>query len=185
MNLYRIRLPFRKPFATAKGTLSFRESLLVEVVDHAGRTGLGECAAFPTDWYLPETLDQDLRILQEQLIPLVLNTVFLHPSEADGLLAACPGADALPMARGAIEPALWDLYGKIVGQPLWRLIGGQAPERRPARLHVGGRRSARGLGFRHACRRATLRGRWVHAREAEGDAGHCAVLRASGARGVP
>lgn len=138
VNLYRIRLPFRKPFATAKGTLSFRESLLVEVVDYAGRTGLGECAAFPTDWYLPETLDQDLRILQEQLIPLVLNTVFLHPSEADGLLAACPGADALPMARGAIEPALWDLYGKIVGQPLWRLIGGQAPDDgRPASASAG------------------------------------------------
>lgn len=128
VNLYRIRLPFRKPFATAKGTLSFRESLLVEVVDHAGRTGLGECVSFPTDWYLPEVLDQDIRILREQLIPLVLNTVLLHPSEADGLFAACPGANELPMGRGALEPALWDLYGKIVGQPLWQLIGGQPPE---------------------------------------------------------
>lgn len=128
VNLYRIRLPFRKPFATAKGTLSFRESLLVEVVDHAGRTGLGECVSFPTDWYLPEVLDQDIRILREQLIPLVLNTVLLHPSEADGLFAACPGANELPMGRGAFEPALWDLYGKIVEQPLWQLIGGQAPE---------------------------------------------------------
>lgn len=128
VNLYRIRLPFRKPFATAKGTLSFRESLLVEVVDHAGRTGLGECVSFPTDWYLPEVLDQDIRILREQLIPLVLNTVLLHPSEADGLFAACPGANELPMGRGALEPALWDLYGKIVKQPLWQLIGGQAPE---------------------------------------------------------
>lgn len=128
VNLYRIRLPFRKPFATAKGTLSFRESLLVEVVDHAGRTGLGECVSFPTDWYLPEVLDQDIRILREQLIPLVLNTVLLHPSEADGLFAACPGANELPMGRGALEPALWDLCGKIVEQPLWQLIGGQAPE---------------------------------------------------------
>lgn len=128
VNLYRIRLPFRKPFATAKGTLSFRESLLVEVVDHAGRTGLGECVSFPTDWYLPEVLDQDIRILRERLIPLVLNTVLLHPSEADGLFAACPGANELPMGRGALEPALWDLYGKVVEQPLWQLIGGQAPE---------------------------------------------------------
>ncbi len=128
VNLYRIRLPFRKPFATAKGTLSFRESLLVEVVDHAGRTGLGECVSFSTDWYLPEVLDQDIRILREQLIPLVLNTVLLHPSEADDLFAACPGANELPMGRGALEPALWDLYGKVVEQPLWQLIGGQAPE---------------------------------------------------------
>ena len=28
--------------------------------------------------------------------------------------------------RGALEPALWDLYGKIVGKPLWQLIGGAA-----------------------------------------------------------
>ena len=128
VNLYRIRLPFRRPFATAKGTLSFRESLLVEVVDHAGRTGLGECVSFPTDWYLPEVLDQDIRALRDQLIPCVLNTVLLHPSEADGLFAACPGANDLPMARGALEPALWDLYGKIVEQPLWKLIGGQLPQ---------------------------------------------------------
>ena len=84
--------------------------------------------SFPTDWYLPEVLDQDIRILREQLIPLVLNTVLLHPSEADGLFAACPGANELPMGRGALEPALWDLYGKVVEQPLWQLIGGQAPE---------------------------------------------------------
>ena len=128
VNLYRIRLPFRKPFATAKGTLSHRETLLVEVVDHQGRTGLGECSAFPTDWYLPETIDQDLAVLREHLIPLVLNTVMLHPSQADGLMAACPAAAAAPMARGAIEPALWDLYAKIVEKPLWQVIGGSMPD---------------------------------------------------------
>ncbi len=29
------------------------------------------------------------------------------------------------MAKAAVEPAIWDLYGKIVGQPLSQLIGGQ------------------------------------------------------------
>ena len=125
VNLYRIRLPFRKPFATAKGTLSSRETLLVEVIDHEGRTGLGECSAFATDWYLPETIDHDLPVLREQLIPAVLSNALLHPSQADGLFAACPGAVNAPMARGAIEPALWDLYAKIVEKPLWQVIGGQ------------------------------------------------------------
>ena len=31
------------------------------------------------------------------------------------------------MAQGALEPALWDLYGKIAGKPLWKLIGGAVP----------------------------------------------------------
>lgn len=125
--LHRIRLPFVTPFKTPKGTLAQRESIIVEVVDHEGRTGLGECVAFPTDWYLPETLDQDQRVLHDVLAPLVLNNVFLHPGEASDVFSAHSDAAAFPLACGAIEPALWDLYGKIVGKPLWQLIGGTVP----------------------------------------------------------
>ena len=127
VTLYRIRLPFLRPFKTAKGILRDRESVIVEVEDHAGRTGLGECVAFPTDWYLPETLDQDVRVLKEVLAPLVLNEAYLHPSEASASFAACAEAAAFPLAQGALEPALWDLYGKIAGKPLWKLIGGAVP----------------------------------------------------------
>lgn len=28
------------------------------------------------------------------------------------------------MAKAAVESAVWDLYGKVVGAPLWELIGG-------------------------------------------------------------
>lgn len=126
VTLHRIRLPFVKPFKTAKGTLVHRESVIVEVTDHAGRTGLGECVAFPTDWYLPETLDQDVRILHDVLAPLVLRETFLHPREVSAAFAEIPEAKPFPLACGAIEPALWDLYGKIVDQPMWKLIGGSA-----------------------------------------------------------
>lgn len=128
VTLHRVKLPFTTPFRTPKGTLHERESLIVEVTDHAGRTGLGECVAFSTDWYLPETLDQDLRILRDVLAPLVLGEAFLHPSEVSAAFAACPEAAAFPLACGALEPALWDLYGKIVGKPLWQLIGGTTPD---------------------------------------------------------
>lgn len=126
ITLHRIRIPFVEPFKTAKGTLRFRESLIVEVEDHLGRTGLGECVSFETDWYLPETLGQDERVLREVLAPLALGEVYLHPAEAAESFAAHPDAAPFPMARGALEPALWDLYGKIVQKPLWRLIGGKA-----------------------------------------------------------
>ena len=126
VTLHRIRLPFNKPFKTAKTVLTHRESIIVEVTDHAGRTGLGECVAFPTDWYLPETLGQDAQILHDVLAPYVLHEVFLHPSEASATFSAIPEANAFPMACGALEPALWDLYGKIVEKPLWQLIGGSA-----------------------------------------------------------
>lgn len=122
VTLYRIRQKFKKPFKTAKETLEYRESILVEVTDHAGRTGLGECVAFDTDWYLPETLDEDMRVLTQTLAPLVLHEGMLHPSEASRLFDAYPEAQNHPMACGALEPALWDLYGKIVKKPLWQLV---------------------------------------------------------------
>lgn len=140
ITLHRIRLPFNKPFKTAKTVLTHRESIIVEVTDHAGRTGLSECVAFPTDWYLPETLGQDAQVLHDVLAPYVLHEVFLHPSEASAAFSTIPEAKAFPMACGSLEPALWDLYGKIVGKPLWQLIGGTADA---AGLGVG---SATGSG---------------------------------------
>lgn len=122
VNLYHVRLPFKTPFKTAKATLTHRDSLIVEVVDHAGRTGLSECVAFATDWYLPETLGHDASALRKILIPQVLSQAYLHPRDVAVALNAIPEAAALPLARGALEPALWDLYGKIVGKPLWKLV---------------------------------------------------------------
>lgn len=129
VTLYRIEQKLVTPFTTAKTVMRSRESVIVEVEDHAGRTGLGECVAFPTDWYLPETLDEDLRVLENDLIPLVLSQAYLHPSEVATAFAECAAAEAYPLARGALEPALWDLYGKIVGKPLWQLIGGARVKR--------------------------------------------------------
>ena len=126
VRLYHIRQRFLAPITTAKTSLRFRDSVIVEAVDWAGRSGLGECVAFPTGWYLPETLGEDVRVLKDYLIPLVLRQVYLHPQEVSACFDECAEADAYPMAKAALEPALWDLYGKVTGKPLWQLIGGKA-----------------------------------------------------------
>ena len=120
--LHRVRIPFKKPFVTAKATLECRESVIVEVIDAKGRVGLGECVAFSSDWYLPETIEQDVEVLRDTLVPKVIGEVFLHPREVSAAFASLPGMERFPLACGAIEPALWDLYGKIVGKPLGRLL---------------------------------------------------------------
>lgn len=120
--LYHVRLPFKKPFRTAKVVMTSRDVVIVEVVDRQGRTGLGECVSFPTDWYLPETLGADVRVMRELLVPLLREAAFTHPREVSRLFAEYPEAVAHPIACSALEMALWDLYGKMVGQPLWRLV---------------------------------------------------------------
>ena len=96
--------------------------MIVEVIDAKGRVGLGECVAFSSDWYLPETIEQDIEILRGTLAPKVIGEVFLHPREVSAAFACIPETERFPLACGAIEPALWDLYGKIVGKPLGRLL---------------------------------------------------------------
>lgn len=121
--LHRVRLPFSKPFKTPKETLTYRESVIVEVVDKKGRVGLGECTAFDTDWYLPETLGDDIQVMREVLAPRVIAGTYLHPREVAADLATIEGMERFPMAMSAIEMACWDLYGKVVEQPLWALLG--------------------------------------------------------------
>ncbi len=121
--LHRVRLPFSKPFKTPKETLTYRELILVEVVDKKGRVGLGECTAFDTDWYLPETLGDDIQVMREVLAPRVIAGTYLHPREVAADLASIEGMERFPMAMSAIEMACWDLYGKVVEQPLWALLG--------------------------------------------------------------
>ena len=125
VEVFRVKQPLVQPIRTAKTTLSERESLLVRVTDHEGRTGISEGVAFATDWYLPETLDEDERVLRASLVPRVLEGTYAHPRQVMDALLECPGAMEHPLACGALEPALWDLYGKIVGKPLWQLIGGE------------------------------------------------------------
>ncbi len=120
--LHRVRLPFLTPFKTAQKTLTHRELVIVEVIDHAGRVGLGECVSFETDWYLPETLDNDVEFIRSDLAPVLLNHVFLHPREVSSVLGAVSGSEKLPMAQSSLEMALWDLYGRIQNRPLWALI---------------------------------------------------------------
>lgn len=129
VTLYRIKQPFVHPVKTAKHEVRFRESFFVEVKDWAGRTGIAECVSFTTNWYLPETLDEDFEIVRDRIAPLIMNERYTHPSEVAASLATFPVLAAYPMAKAAVEPALWDLYGKIVGQPLSRLIGGSDQEK--------------------------------------------------------
>src|SRR5689334_21799775 len=44
---YPYRIPFRKPFMTAHGTLTHRMGAIVEVMTNAGISGFGEIASLP------------------------------------------------------------------------------------------------------------------------------------------
>lgn len=113
VDVWRIKQPMAHPMRTSRALVRDRESLIVQVTDHEGRTGIGEDVAFSTDWYLPETIVDDSRALRNEIIPFVVNRAFIDPADVSKAFDDSGIAPDLPMARSAIENALWDLWCTI------------------------------------------------------------------------
>ncbi|WP_421380788.1 o-succinylbenzoate synthase [Bacillus salacetis] len=119
--LHVIKMKLKKPFSTHLGTVNEREGIIVEVIDDNGLRGYGEGVAFSTPWYTEETVGTSLHILKEVLIPLLLKSSITHPKEVFPLFSTVRRNN---MAKAALECAVWDLYAKQLGQPLWKVLGG-------------------------------------------------------------
>ena len=101
----------------------FPNLLWVTIEDSEGNRGTGESffIAPATEAYIHDTasqllLGQDARnreAIQKRLKPYV----------------GYNGAGAEVRGNSAIDMALWDLWGRHLNQPVWRLLGGRARER--------------------------------------------------------
>lgn len=116
-----IKQPLRMPFKTALQHVEEREVLIVAVTDELGFTGYGECVAFDTPWYTEETLRGCQFVLERVLAPSLLNKTLQEPADVVSHLAAVKGNR---MAKASIEMAIWDLFAKRQGVPLWKMVGG-------------------------------------------------------------
>jgi O-succinylbenzoate synthase len=120
INLYHLRMPLVSAFETSFGRIHTRDCVLVEAFAD-GLVGYGEC---PADWepgYSYETVGTALHILQDFLIPAVLDQEI---TGAENLQQGMAFVRGHLMAKAGLEMALWDLLGKAQGKPLHALLGG-------------------------------------------------------------
>ena len=117
----RLRLPLLHPFETSFGRTTAKEFLLLSV-SADGVTGHGECVADPDPYYLPETNGTALHVLRDFLAPLAFTLDLGHPRELGPALSRVRGHE---MAKAALEMAVWELFGRREGAPLWRVLGGR------------------------------------------------------------
>jgi len=119
VNLYHVRMPLVSPFETSFGRIETRDCVLVEA--HAGGlSGFGECPADRDPGYSYETCDTAWHILQDFLIPAVLNQSLESANDLQDRLSMVRGH---PMAKAGLEMALWDLLGKSQGRSLADMLG--------------------------------------------------------------
>lgn len=118
LGVRRVRVPLRDPFVAAHGTVSDRELIVLSLRAADGLEGYGEAAPLPS--YDGVTVPQVLAALEgcRGLLEGYPDAVPV----AD-VMARCSEATVVGPALAAIDMALWDLAGRRVREPVWRLLG--------------------------------------------------------------
>ncbi len=120
-----VRLAFRTPFRTSMGAQLGRAALIVTVRDADGVEGYGEGVMEELPHYREETLQGALVVIRNALIPSVLAQKALDPATVHDDWEHWRGN---PMAKSALETALWDCHARQLGVSLRSLLGGPDAE---------------------------------------------------------
>jgi D-galactarolactone cycloisomerase len=121
-----LRAPIAKPVRSALGTLSERPGLLVRVEADSGAVGWGEVwCNFPVCG-----AQHRANLIDKVLAPVITARPFHEPVEIYAELARA--SELIAIQAGEIGPfsqaiagldiAVWDLWAKAQGQPIWRLL---------------------------------------------------------------
>ena len=112
-----LHLPLRHPFTTSHGTLREKHNLLVELQED-DLIGFGEAA--PSLAY-PQFSADIIKLALRSMIPVLAPCSLREPDLLWDLLA--PQLPTQPFALCAIDIAAHDLWGKQLGQPVWKAWG--------------------------------------------------------------
>jgi L-alanine-DL-glutamate epimerase-like enolase superfamily enzyme len=126
-------IPLREHVKVAIAEFSSRDHVLVQVHTDAGVTGVAE--AVPRWMSYGETQASVVEALSSLIGPALIGADVFDRS---GLTRRLRNLVANNSARAAVDIAMWDIAGKILGQPVWRLLGGSGdPVPVAALIHFG------------------------------------------------
>jgi o-succinylbenzoate synthase len=120
IELYELTLPLLEPFIISGGNMTERRSLVVVLHDAEGHQGYGESPPFALPFYSEETLASARYMLEEVLIPRLLESESHTPEAVDEIVRR--GVRGNNFARAALETAAWDLEAARRGVGLARLL---------------------------------------------------------------
>ncbi|MCC6566493.1 MAG: o-succinylbenzoate synthase [Chloroflexi bacterium] len=109
VRLYPVGLPLVERLRTSYGAEPFKSAVIVEVTTTEGAVGWGECPTKMRPSYAYETMGTALHVMREFLVPALIGQRFNSPTEVPKCLAPMRGH---PMAKAALEAAVWDAWAK-------------------------------------------------------------------------
>ena len=111
-------LELRRTFAISHGSIDVRHNVLV-TIEAGGISGLGE--AEPTSYY-DETAESVIAEL-ERFDPAPLGGVTKGVGVPEIVVECAPQLRDSISVLAALDAALWDIRGKQLGEPVWKLLG--------------------------------------------------------------
>jgi L-alanine-DL-glutamate epimerase-like enolase superfamily enzyme len=116
-------VPNRRPTLFASGSIERADNVLVRV--HTDEGLVGQAEGQPRPYTYGETQQSIVATVTDALGPLLKGIDPLATELAHGRCAAITGN---VVARGAVDLAIWDLAGQVLGQPCRVLLGGYAED---------------------------------------------------------
>jgi o-succinylbenzoate synthase len=110
----------------------FRRRVIVTLTAANGTVGLGEASPLP--FFTGETVESIQVQLELHFLPLVLRR---SPFALNAILGDLERLPANTSAKAAIDVALHDLQGKLLGRPVVDLLGGPVRDRVPVTFPIG------------------------------------------------
>ncbi len=115
-----VEIPYIHPFETSFGREEKNQELIVRLQSD-DIEGFGECVALDKPYYSYETVKTEWHILEDFIIPEMINEEFENPEDIQRIFRRIRGH---PMAKAGMEEALWDLCAKERNVSLSKLLGG-------------------------------------------------------------
>lgn len=115
----RLSLPLAHPFKTALRTVDRLDDIVVRVVGENGLEGYGE--APPTAVITGDTKGSILCAIQDFIAPAIVGMDLMDLPAVMEKLNSCLVHNTTPKA--AVDMALYDLWAKSQGKPLYQLLG--------------------------------------------------------------
>jgi o-succinylbenzoate synthase len=128
-----IRMPLVHFFETSFGRVYDRDIILIEAVS-GELSGWGEVTAGENPFYNEEWTGSAWPLLIDYVAPRVLHHEFSSPEDVYPRTAHIRGHN---MTRAGVETAIWDLFARAAGEPLWKTIGGGARSEIPCGVSIG------------------------------------------------
>lgn len=119
ISMRKLNIKLNGTFKVAFAEIDYSENVLIKIETDEGVTGYGEAA--PLAFVTGETADGVIAIL-EMLRPGLIG---LNPLAVDDIHALLDSvAHGNSSAKCAVDLALYDIRGKVMGRPVYQLLGG-------------------------------------------------------------